>query len=63
MYHRGHAWNLCCSLFINSMPSSLNDSEVTMHVNDTYLVCASNSIDEIAKSMSAELENLRKCLH
>ena len=34
-----------------------------MYADDTSLVYASNSIDDITKSMNAELENLRKWLH
>ena len=50
-------------LFINDMPLSLHDSKVTMYADDTSLAYASNSIDDITKSMNAELENLRKWLH
>ena len=49
--------------FINDMPLSFHDSEVTMYADDTSLVYASNSIDDITKSMNTELENLRKWLH
>ena len=34
-----------------------------MYANDTSLAYASNSIDDITKSMNTELENLRKWLH
>ena len=45
------------------MPLSLHVSKVTMYADDTSLAYASNSIDDITKSMNAELENLRKWLH
>ena len=45
------------------MPLSLHDSKVTMYADDTSLAYASNSTDDITKSMNAELENLRKWLH
>ena len=48
---------------INDMPLSLHVSKVTMYADDTSLAYASNSIDDITKSMNAELENLRKWLH
>ena len=50
-------------LFINDMPLSLHVSKVIMYADDTSLAYASNSIDDITKSMNAELENLRKWLH
>ena len=50
-------------LFINDVPLSLHDSRVTIYADDTSLAYASNSIDDINKSMNAELENLRKWLH
>ena len=34
-----------------------------MYADDTSLAYASNSIDDITKSMNTELENLRKWLH
>ena len=45
------------------MPLSLHVSKVTMYADDTSLAYASNSIDDITKSMNAELEYLRKWLH
>ena len=50
-------------LFINDMPLSLHDSKVTMYADDSSLAYASSSIDDITKSMNAELENLRKWVH
>ena len=47
----------------NDMPLSLHVSKVTMYADDTSSTYASNSIDDITKSMNAELENLRKWLH
>ena len=54
---------LLCLLFINDMPFSLHDSKVTIYAGDTSLAYASNNIDDITKSMNAELENLRQWLH
>ena len=34
-----------------------------MYADDTSLGYTSNSVEDITKSMSAELKNLRKCLH
>ena len=45
------------------MPLSLHESKVTMYADDTSLAYASNSLDDVTKSMNAELENLRKWLH
>ena len=45
-------------LFINYMPLSLHDSKVTMYTDDTSLAYTSSSIDDITKSMNAELDNL-----
>ena len=45
------------------MPLSLCDSKVTMNADDTSLAYASNSIDDLARSMNAELENLREWLY
>ena len=46
------------------MPLSLHDLKVTMYADDTSLAYASNSIDDITKSMNAQLDNrLRKWLH
>ena len=50
-------------LFINDVPLSLHDSKVNMYADDTSLAYASNSIDDIMKSMNTELENLRKWMH
>ena len=50
-------------LFINNMPLSLHNSKVTMYADDTSFAYASSGIDDITKSMNAELENLRKWLH
>ena len=47
-------------LFINGMPLSLHDSIVTMYADGTSLAYASNSIDDITKSMNTELENFKK---
>ena len=49
-------------LFITDMPLTLHDSKVTMYADDTSLAHASG-IDDITKSMNAELENLRKWMH
>ena len=45
------------------MPLSLHDSKMTLYADDTSLAYASNSIDNITKSMNAELDNLKKWLH
>ena len=44
-------------LSINDMP--LRDSKITISVNDASLAYASNSIDDITKSINTKLENLR----
>ena len=50
-------------LFISEMPLSLHDSKVTIYADDARLVYASNSIDDITKSMKTELQYLRQWLH
>ena len=44
-------------LLINDVPLSLHHSKATMHKDYTSLAYASNSIDDITKSLNAELEN------
>ena len=48
---------------VHFMPRSLHDLKLTMYADDTSLAHASNSIDDITKSLNAELENLRKRVH
>ena len=50
-------------LFFTDMPLSLHDSKITMYADNTSLAYASSSIEDIAKSMNAELENLKNWLH
>ena len=50
-------------LFINDIPLSLHDSKATMYADGTSLAYATSRIDDITKSMNAEIENLRKWLH
>ena len=45
------------------MPFSLHDSKVTIYADGTSLAYAFNSLEDMAKSMNADLENLRKWLH
>ena len=49
-------------LFINDIPLSLHDSENPMYADHTSLAYGSSSIDDIAKSMNAVVDNLRKWL-
>ena len=46
-------------LYINYMTLSLEISKVPMYTNNTNLVHASRSIDDMTNSMKAELENLK----
>ena len=50
-------------LFINDVPLVLHDSNATLYADDTSVAYASNSVEDITKSMNVELENLRKWLH
>ena len=50
-------------LVIHNKPLLLHDSKATMYADDTSLAYASSNINDITKSMNAELENLRKWLH
>ena len=50
-------------LYINDMPYALKCSKVTMYADDTSLAYSAKNVNDIAKVINYELENLRKWLY
>ena len=55
-------WPLLVLIYINDLPFSLKNSEVTIYTDDTSIKYSSKNIDELSEALNSDIDSLKQWL-